>query len=300
MAMFRTQRLARALVAAFLAGDILLAGLGVAGAQSTPAAHPAFIRSGACGDLGGIAYPLTAVPSTEFATADPLAAGAATAHRAVSSVTLLGIRLIDLLAAPHAVTVQDPMSETAQEIVCGDIGGVVTDGELAIGLQEMNGSGDTGLAVLRTTGSWTTVTVYLVHALAVPMPPTEGLTPVQVTLTDLTIAASQTTFRVGAAYAFVVTNHGTTEHELVLASQRDPDQPVVADGAQAKLTAIPPGQSKTLTWTFTEPGDYLFACHMPGRFEAGMYLPIEVTTAGGSPTAPNPLPPPQPVTPHTA
>jgi uncharacterized cupredoxin-like copper-binding protein len=294
--MVQTKRFTRALLTAFLAGVILLAGLGTANAQTAPAAHPAAIHNGTCADLGDVAYRLTPLPSSEFATPSPDATGAPTAHRADTSVTILGVALTDLLASPHAITVQESESAAANDIVCGDVGGVVSDGELAIGLHEANGSGDAGLAVLHATKSGTEVTVYLVHALvAVSTTPRNEGTVVGVTITDLRIDATQTTFLVGSTYTFVIGNLGTTEHELVIERQGEPGRPLVSGNDQARVTAIPPGQSKMLTWTFTEPGSYLLSCHLPGRFEAGMYLPIEVTAPRGSPTSPGPLPPPQPV-----
>ena len=36
------------------------------------------------------------------------------------------------------------------------------------------------------------------------------------------------------------------------------------------------GETAELEWTFTEPGRYQFACHVPGHFEAGMVIEVEV------------------------
>jgi uncharacterized cupredoxin-like copper-binding protein len=235
-----------------------------------------------------VAYPLTAIPSTEFATPETAAAGDATALRAASSVTTLDVALTDLLASPHAIAVLQSSPEADQDVVCGDVGGAAT-ADVAVGLRETNGSGDAGLAVLHADGARTTVTVYLVHALvATPATPTGGATLVGVTLDGARIAATQTTFRVGTAYTFVVSNLGTIEEEFVIARQGAGNQPLVAGDRQAELTAIPPGQSKTLTWTFTQPGSYVLASQRT-------VLAIEVTATPGAPTSPNPLPPPQPV-----
>jgi uncharacterized cupredoxin-like copper-binding protein len=50
-----------------------------------------------------------------------------------------------------------------------------------------------------------------------------------------------------------------------------------ADGQESEAADIEPGKTKTLTWTFTEPGEYQLACHVPGHYEAGMVIPIAVT-----------------------
>ena len=46
---------------------------------------------------------------------------------------------------------------------------------------------------------------------------------------------------------------------------------------ESEIEDIGPGEMKTLTWTFAEPGRYQFACHLPGHYEAGMVLEVEVT-----------------------
>jgi steroid delta-isomerase-like uncharacterized protein len=111
---------------------------------------------------------------------------------------------------------------------------------------------------------------------ATPDASTEEQT-VQVTLKEMTITASLTTFTVGVPYTFVVTNAGQVEHEMVIEHHGDVDKPMEANGAESEAPDIEPGKAKTLTWTFTEPGTYQLGCHVPGHYEAGMVLPIDVT-----------------------
>ena len=105
-----------------------------------------------------------------------------------------------------------------------------------------------------------------------------GADTVAVSLREFKIAASQTTFKVGRTYTFAATNDGKLEHELVLEPDGAVDQALTAGGKVAEADDIAPGQTKTLTWTFTAPGRYQLACHKPGHFQRGMvFAPILVT-----------------------
>ncbi|MFL5514975.1 MAG: cupredoxin domain-containing protein [Gemmatimonadales bacterium] len=101
---------------------------------------------------------------------------------------------------------------------------------------------------------------------------------VQVSLIDLQVVPSRTTFQVGVPYTFVVTNNGQVQHEMVIEHKGDVDKPLAAGGQVAEAADLDPGQSKTVTWTFTEPGAYQLSCHKPGHFEAGMAIPIDVAS----------------------
>jgi uncharacterized cupredoxin-like copper-binding protein len=112
--------------------------------------------------------------------------------------------------------------------------------------------------------------------LASPVGQTRCAGTVAVTESDFRIEAAETTFKVGQAYTFIVTNAGKVEHELVIERRGVVDTPLDRAGAEAEAEDIAPGRSKPLTWTFTEPGAYQFGCHKPGHFEAGMVLTIDV------------------------
>lgn len=293
--MYRTQRFGRAFVAAALVGAVLLAGSGAIDARVTPDTHPSFIYRGTCAGLGDVAYPLTPILSSEFASPES-EAGAATANRTSSSVTTLDVSLTELLASPHAIAVRQITPGATQNVICGDVGGIVTRGELAIGLGEVQGSGDVGLAILESAGSRTTVTVYLVHALvAISSMPTDRISAVEVNLTNTRITATQTTFQVGSTHAFAVSNLSSIENELVIARTGEGDRPLASGGGQAAVYSIPPGQSKTLTWTFTEAGTHVLTSRLPAPFEIRAFLVIEVRPQGSPGSQPERVPPPEPV-----
>ncbi len=95
----------------------------------------------------------------------------------------------------------------------------------------------------------------------------------------------------GETIAFVVTNTGEAEHEFVLGNASaqaehaeeadDDDAAAMGDEAHADEAAITlaPGETRTLVYTFEEPGTLFYACHLPGHYEAGMWGTIVVTEA---------------------
>jgi uncharacterized cupredoxin-like copper-binding protein len=99
---------------------------------------------------------------------------------------------------------------------------------------------------------------------------------VQVTLIDGSISASATTFTVGQKYTFQVANMGTLPHQFYIEKAGAVDEPLKSDSGEADIDTFDAGQTKTLEFTFTEPGIYQFACHVPGHYPAGMALTIMV------------------------
>ena len=155
---------------------------------------------------------------------------------------------------------------------------------LTIGLRLLGTDGYAGIATLHANGDQTDVTLELVVGLppvaaetteqATPLP---GTTSVAITLIDMKVESEQTTFKVDQPYTFVITNNGHSVHEFVIEKRDAVDEPLLESGQQAEASNIGSGQTATLAWTFTEPGAYKFSCHLPGHYEAGMTLNIDVT-----------------------
>jgi uncharacterized cupredoxin-like copper-binding protein len=59
------------------------------------------------------------------------------------------------------------------------------------------------------------------------------------------------------------------------------DQPFEMNGKETEIEDIASGQTKSATWTITQPGEYQLACHLPGHFEAAMVERFTVTSAPG-------------------
>lgn len=125
--------------------------------QEADAPHPAHIHSGTCDNLGDIVAPLSDV--TELTAGEVF--GASTAVLVKESETEVALPLGDILSAPHAINIHESADAIQNYIACGDIGGRVIDGDLVIGLLELNGSGHHGVAVLAGNDDVTGVTVYL-------------------------------------------------------------------------------------------------------------------------------------------
>ena len=125
--------------------------------QEADAPHPAHIHSGSCDNLGDIVAPLSDV--TELTAGEVF--GARSAILVKESETDVALPLGDILSAPHAINVHESAEAIQNYIACGDIGGRVIDGDLVIGLRELNDSGHHGVAVLEDDDDGTDVTLYL-------------------------------------------------------------------------------------------------------------------------------------------
>lgn len=107
-------------------------------------------------------------------------------------------------------------------------------------------------------------------------PVAEG-TPVTITLSEFKVEVSQTEFTVGETYIFTVENAGEFGHEAVIEVLDAEDAPLEADGAVSEVETLDGGASGSLTWTFTEAGEFQIACHVRDHYQQGMVIPITVT-----------------------
>jgi uncharacterized cupredoxin-like copper-binding protein len=81
-----------------------------------------------------------------------------------------------------------------------------------------------------------------------------------------------------------ITNIGRIAHEFVLGTREE-----LAEHAQmmqqmpgmthndASSAQVAPGKTTDIVWRFSEPGNFLFACLIPGHREAGMEGSVVVT-----------------------
>lgn len=101
---------------------------------------------------------------------------------------------------------------------------------------------------------------------------------------DMRFKPSHLNVREGETVRLRIANRGKALHELVIGTpdelaahaelmKRHPgmehDEPYMAH--------VNAGQRGEITWTFNRPGDFEFACLIPGHFEAGMRGTIRVT-----------------------
>jgi uncharacterized cupredoxin-like copper-binding protein len=89
--------------------------------------------------------------------------------------------------------------------------------------------------------------------------------------------------RRGETIRFVITNNGPTKHEFVIGDhgfhmqhikemEEMPDMPMDEENS----VDLRPGQTKVLLWRFTNAGEFLFGCDIPGHFQSGMVGRIHV------------------------
>ncbi|MEX0701384.1 MAG: plastocyanin/azurin family copper-binding protein [Planctomycetales bacterium] len=82
----------------------------------------------------------------------------------------------------------------------------------------------------------------------------------------------------GETMRFDVTNVGSHDHEFVIGdeSYQAAHGDDMSDDGHGAMQAMPngvlvaPGATESFAWTFTEPGTFEFACHLPGHYEGGM------------------------------
>lgn len=88
----------------------------------------------------------------------------------------------------------------------------------------------------------------------------------------------------GETVRFVIRNRGAMMHEMVLGTldelkqHRDmmkkfPDM----EHDEPYMAHVGPGRQQQMVWQFTRPGEFHYACLIPGHFEAGMVGKITVT-----------------------
>jgi uncharacterized cupredoxin-like copper-binding protein len=106
---------------------------------------------------------------------------------------------------------------------------------------------------------------------------------VKVTAGDYYFNSSMTSFKQGVTYHFVVANVGMVEHEFMIVKPMPTSQNMEEMDEQAlahiEEDDLQPGQTASIDYTFTQAypaGTLEFACHLPGHYEQGMVLPIEV------------------------
>ena len=125
------------------------------------AAHPAHIHSGTCDNLGDVVVPLndvTSVGSSATPVATPASSMTSTpaADSMLQSTTTVDLALEDIISGGHAINVHESVDRIDVYIACGDVVGEISNGPLIVELQELNGSGFSGEAMLTDNGDGTT------------------------------------------------------------------------------------------------------------------------------------------------
>ena len=115
-------------------------------------------------------------------------------------------------------------------------------------------------------------------------PSTADITVEITQLDSFAFEPSDVEVKMGETVTFAVTNGGQSPHEFVLGDD------MVQQGHESEMQemggelmpdepyaiTVQPGETGSLTWTFTEAGSLQFGCHMAGHFAQGMVGTIDV------------------------
>ena len=81
----------------------------------------------------------------------------------------------------------------------------------------------------------------------------------------------------GDTVRLTLTNTGQVMHELVIGTQQELAEHAALmkrfpnmEHEEPYMAHVAPGKTGEIIWTFNRPGDFDFACLLPGHFEAGM------------------------------
>jgi len=238
----------------------------VAGTPAAGGGHPGHIHTGTCEQLGDVVAPLPTVSlGVEATAATPVAspmAGASGALPAAAVSTTVDLSLSDLLASPHAINYHASAEDIGTYIACGAIGGTPdAEGNLFVGLGELNDSGVSGIAWLMESGTQTVVTVFLSESGAMipadaATPAAAAAQPVAVDLLDIAFKPTTLSIAANSDVTVNLTNSGKLPHNFRIdALGIDVD---LAAGANGTASINAPA------------GTYEYYCDEPGHKEAGM------------------------------
>ena len=85
----------------------------------------------------------------------------------------------------------------------------------------------------------------------------------EIVLEDLRFSPNQLIAKVGVPLTVRLTNRGLERHDLNFPSLHMP-------GLEGVESILEPGETRTITLRFAEPGTHTFICSLPGHAAAGM------------------------------
>lgn len=108
------------------------------------------------------------------------------------------------------------------------------------------------------------VVLLIVIAVANRQTPSDGSSGVaEVVLEEMRFKPNRINAKVGVPLTVRLTNEGTQRHDLNFQSIHMP-------GLGGAVSILEPGETRSITLTFDEPGTHLFICTLPGHAAAGM------------------------------
>jgi uncharacterized cupredoxin-like copper-binding protein/Cu/Ag efflux protein CusF len=117
-----------------------------------------------------------------------------------------------------------------------------------------------------------------------PGDPAKVSRTIEIKALDIKYDQPEIRIKAGETIRFVVNNAGKLRHEFILGGAEAQHQhaemmkqmPDMVHEDANSLT-LEPGETKSLVWHFSKPGELGVACHVPGHYEAGMESKVIVT-----------------------
>ncbi len=243
-------------------------------ARATGTPHLAHIHSGTCEELGDVVFPLKdvapvstpgAMSASPDAGTDGTPVGVGADEVVAESTTEVEASLDDILATQHAINVHESAENIDVYIACGDITGAATDGELLIGLEELNDSGYTGEAHLVDNGDGTTTVMVTLmttgNAAGTPVAGDTGhgdaAAGVEVDIKDFAYNPDPVTFKAGQSVTW--TNQDSAPHTAT-----GQDRDVLQSGTL--------NQGESYSQIFDTPGTYEYFCEFHPNMKGVMIV----------------------------
>jgi uncharacterized cupredoxin-like copper-binding protein len=100
---------------------------------------------------------------------------------------------------------------------------------------------------------------------------------------NMRFTPAELTINQGETVRFRVKNSGQVMHEMVLGTMEELKKHAETmrkhpgmEHDEPYMAHVAPGNTETMVWQFTQPGDFHYGCLVPGHFEAGMTGRIRV------------------------
>ena len=111
-----------------------------------------------------------------------------------------------------------------------------------------------------------------------------GARTIEVRMTDdMRFSPDRIQVRQGETIRFVVRNNGKMLHEMVLGTKASLDEHAAMmvkfpgmEHDEPYMTHVKAGRAGEIVWNFNRPGEFRFACLIPGHYQAGMVGTIVV------------------------
>jgi uncharacterized cupredoxin-like copper-binding protein len=108
---------------------------------------------------------------------------------------------------------------------------------------------------------------------------------VEVTMTDnMRFTPDRIEVKEGEVVKFVIRNRGQMLHEMVIGTKKVLDDHAALmvkfpgmEHEEPHMAHVPQGKTGEMIWHFNRPGEFDFACLIPGHYQAGMVGKIKVT-----------------------